>query len=119
MKTRTLLFAVTALFLLEACGQKSGALIGAWTITSKPAWVTSSWLDHRSDTWQFLSDGTCILGTATGSYQTLPNNQIKVQLAMQAATPGFTAVFSFVVSGNSLTLTNLAESQPVQLTKKQ
>jgi hypothetical protein len=38
---------------------------------------------------------------------------------MQAATPGFTAVFSFVVSGNSLTLNNLAESQPVQLTKKQ
>jgi|ERR1700674_595841 len=119
MKIHILFVTVTALFLFQACDQKSAAPTGAWTITSKPTWVTSSWLDHRSDIWQFLPDGTCILGTATGSYQALPNNQIKVQLPMQAATPGFTAVFSFVVSGNSLTLNNLAESQPVQLTKKQ
>lgn len=118
MKKHILFITVTALFLFQACGQKSAAPTGAWTITSKPAWVTSSWLDHRSDTWQFLPDGTCILGTATGSYQALPNNQIKVQLPMQAATPGFTAVFSFTISGNSLRLTNLAESQPVVLAKK-
>ena len=110
------LLIAASLFFISACETKSSAPTGAWVITSKPAWVTSSWLDHRSNTWQFLADGTCILGTATGSYQSLPNNQIKVQIPMQAATPGFTAVFSFTISGNSLTLKNLAESQPVVLT---
>ncbi|MEY2564840.1 MAG: hypothetical protein QOH88_3033 [Verrucomicrobiota bacterium] len=118
MKTPVSLIMAATLLLISACDHKSSAPTGAWVITSKPTWVTSSWLDHRSDTWQFLADGTCILGTATGSYQTLPNNQIKVQVPMQAATPGFTAVFSFTISGTSLTLTNLAESQPVVLTKK-
>jgi hypothetical protein len=90
---------------------------GVWIISSKPKWVTSSWLDHRSDSWQFLPDGTCILGTATGTYQMLPDNRLKVQLPTQAATPGFTAVFTFTVSGTALTLNNLAESEPVVLTR--
>lgn len=119
MKTHILFITVTALFFFQACDQKLAAPTGAWAITSKPAWVTSSGLDHGSDIWQFLPDGTCILGTTTGSYQALPNNQIRVQLPTQAATPGFTAVFSFVVFRNSLILHNLAEAQPVKLTKRQ
>lgn len=126
MKTHIILITATAFVLFQACDQKAtttgakspAAPTGSWIITSKPAWVTSSWLDHRSDTWQFLADGTCILGTATGSYYALPNNQFKVQIPMQAATPGFTAVFSFALSGNALTLNNLAESDPVLLTRK-
>lgn len=96
----------------------ASAPTGVWIISSKPRWVTSSWLDHRSDSWQFLPDGTCILGTATGTYQTLPDNRLKIQIPMQAATPGFTAVFTFALSGTSLTLNNLAESEPVVLTRK-
>jgi hypothetical protein len=78
--------------------------------------VTSAWLDHRSNTWQFLPDG--IFGTATGTYQMLPDNRMKVQFTMQEATPGYTAVFTVTVSGNSLTFKNLAEPEPVVLEKQ-
>jgi hypothetical protein len=48
----------------------------------------------------------------------LPSKRMKVQFAMQQATPGYTAVFDVTLSGNSLTLKNLAESEPVVLEKK-
>jgi hypothetical protein len=90
-------------------------IIGSWEIRSKPPWVDAAHLAFRNNTWQFLPGGVCNLGTATGAYELLPPNRVKVQLPMQMATPGFIGVFDIKVLGRTLTLTNLAQSQPVIL----
>ena len=122
MNSRTA-FRLIALFALffatTACSPKAeDTLTGKWTLSATPSWVRSAYLAHQSQDWQFLNGGTCIFGTATGTYKTTGKDQIKVEFPMQDATPGFVGVFTFSRSGDTLTMKNLAQPEPVTLQKQ-
>jgi hypothetical protein len=96
-------------------GSILSSIEGTWVILKEPYWVTNAYLAHNSRQFQFLSDGTAIWGTATGTYAKQGANRIKVQFPMQAATPGYVGVLEFAIEGDKLTLKSLAEADPVVL----
>lgn len=117
-KIRVIAGALFAACLMTSCGGGTSKKIqGKWVIQEEPSWVKRNYLSWRSDTWTFLPDGICSLGKASGVYSIEESGRIKVMLSMQEATPGFTGLFEPTFSGNSLTMKNLTEEDPVVLTR--
>ena len=96
------------------CSNEASDLTGKWQITKKPNWIKRSYLAN-SDVFQFMKDGSCVWGTAGGTYELLENNQIKVNFPMQSATPGYVGVLSFTIKGDELVLNDSARKKPVIL----
>lgn len=113
-RVRLVMFLV---FLISLVGCSGGAsdLAGKWQITKKPDWIKSNYLAHESDVFQFMKDGSCVWGTAGGTYKLVENNQINVNFPMQEATPGYVGVLSYTIKGDELVLRDSVRKEPVVL----
>jgi len=111
---------VLVAFLISLVGCSHGAasdLTGKWQITEKPDWVESSYLAYKSNVFQFMKDGSCVWGTAGGTYKTTDKSHIQVNLPMQEATPGYVGVLSYTIKGDELVLIDSARQGRIVLNR--